>query len=460
MNIIAYFATIFFGYTLLANAEIFERSRAIEFGKKLAGKDCANYITSLDEKISVGWVKVLENPNIESSEQSLYVFFYGHINSSKPFVIYLNGGPGTSSWGIKKSFSRNDQLAKEFSHFSFIFMDQRGTGCSTPLHLSPSLASVERLANYGPRQIVSDAEVIRNFLIGPQKWHVVGSSFGSITIPYYLSYYPEGLLSAHSLVGHVMDSPRDMQHWTETMTIAQIERLKHFFIERPTLETKLKTTLSLMPEDFCVEREQNSVCGRRIFSMFWNILGFARTAESYEKNLDRFTTSDGTPQFELLKNTVFEMMDFSSPEYPLTEVIYRLHMSDGTGERKNLLRLKTLLPPLGYEEEFIDLTQQSFFALFSSQQWHSAIDDYVQSHPVPSDRDLFKNISKNLTLYPTLDYFMYAGELDFVFPPAVFERSREEFGAYANFHFSILKNTTHVGISKEVFENLIIKTSN
>ena len=83
-------------------------------------------------------------------------------------------------------------------HFNIILMDQRGTGRSSPLHISTMaswakawgadvVASV--LACFRADSIVLDAEAVRCKLLGPaSSWHIMGQSFGGFCVVRYLSW--------------------------------------------------------------------------------------------------------------------------------------------------------------------------------------------------------------------------------------------------------------------------------
>ncbi|EEB99656.1 hypothetical protein MPER_00627, partial [Moniliophthora perniciosa FA553] len=87
-----------------------------------------------------------------------------------------------------------------------LWLDQRGTGLSTPFSYETLPASVktdQQIADYlkffRADSIVKDCEVIRKILLGnrekeaEQKWSIMGQSFGGFCAITYLSFFPQGL---------------------------------------------------------------------------------------------------------------------------------------------------------------------------------------------------------------------------------------------------------------------------
>ncbi|KAI5960927.1 hypothetical protein KGF57_001859 [Candida theae] len=121
---------------------------------------------------------------------------------SPNLILYLQGGPGfgcsvpTSYTGITKVLLDEG--------YQIVWMDQRGTGGSTPIDyktLSESLSTkssvddqLETILNFRADSIVKDAELIRRELIGDDvKWSSLGQSYGGFCSFTYLSLYPDSL---------------------------------------------------------------------------------------------------------------------------------------------------------------------------------------------------------------------------------------------------------------------------
>jgi pimeloyl-ACP methyl ester carboxylesterase len=113
----------------------------------------------------------------------------------RPFLVYLQGGPGFESPRPTRHPSAPGWLERALRDFRVLMLDQRGTGRSTPVGALPGLSpsqQAERLTHFRADAIVRDAEWIRREL-DVDRWSVLGQSFGGMCATTYLSLAPEGL---------------------------------------------------------------------------------------------------------------------------------------------------------------------------------------------------------------------------------------------------------------------------
>ncbi|THH07987.1 hypothetical protein EW145_g3015 [Phellinidium pouzarii] len=117
---------------------------------------------------------------------------------------YVKGGPG---FEIELGSARN--LANEIHErgYQTLWLDQRGTGLSTPvsaelLEQKSDAEKAEYLTHFRADNIVRDCEFIRKALLShkedpaDQQWSIIGQSFGGFCALNYLSFSPEGLKEA------------------------------------------------------------------------------------------------------------------------------------------------------------------------------------------------------------------------------------------------------------------------
>ncbi|HMJ00009.1 MAG TPA: alpha/beta fold hydrolase [Gaiellaceae bacterium] len=114
-----------------------------------------------------------------------------------PWLVYLQGGPGHES---PRPLALVDKtwLDRALRDYRVLFLDQRGTGRSTPVGDLDGMSAEEQaeyLTHFRADSIVRDAEVIRHQL-GAAPWTVLGQSFGGFCVVHYLSQAPEGLAAA------------------------------------------------------------------------------------------------------------------------------------------------------------------------------------------------------------------------------------------------------------------------
>ena len=110
----------------------------------------------------------------------------------KPWLVYLQGGPGHESPRPTGTPRGPAWLDRALEDFRVLLLDQRGTGRSTPV---TGDESAEYLTHFRADNIVRDCELIRAAL-GSPPWSVLGQSYGGITLLTYLSLKPDGLREA------------------------------------------------------------------------------------------------------------------------------------------------------------------------------------------------------------------------------------------------------------------------
>jgi pimeloyl-ACP methyl ester carboxylesterase len=114
-----------------------------------------------------------------------------------PWLVFFQGGPGSESPRPLQLVAKT-WLARALEDHRVLFLDQRGTGRSTPVGdlegMSPE-EQAEYLKCFRADAIVRDAELIRHQL-GAEPWTALGQSFGGFCVVNYLSQAPEGLAAA------------------------------------------------------------------------------------------------------------------------------------------------------------------------------------------------------------------------------------------------------------------------
>jgi len=115
-------------------------------------------------------------------------FAHGHLTVAAPHrlyweqcgnpagepVLFLHGGPGAGCTEFDRRFF-------DPGHFRIVLFDQRGCGRSTP---------VGELSNNSMDDTTKDIEQLRE-LLGIERWHVFGGSYGSTISLYYSQQHPE-----------------------------------------------------------------------------------------------------------------------------------------------------------------------------------------------------------------------------------------------------------------------------
>src|SRR4051794_4177039 len=116
----------------------------------------------------------------------------------KPFLVYLQGGPGFEAPRPARHPSSPGWLDRALEDYRVLMLDQRGTGRSTPVGTGLPGTPQEQaayLTHFRADSIVRDCELVREAL-GSPPWSVLGQSFGGFCVTTYLSLAPDGLREA------------------------------------------------------------------------------------------------------------------------------------------------------------------------------------------------------------------------------------------------------------------------
>src|SRR5690242_13278154 len=116
----------------------------------------------------------------------------------KPFLVYLQGGPGFEAPRPTRHPSAPGWLDRALQDFRVLMLDQRGTGRSTPVGTLPGMTPERQaayLTHFRADSIVRDCERLRE-APGSPPWSVLGQSFGGFCATTYLSLAPDGLREA------------------------------------------------------------------------------------------------------------------------------------------------------------------------------------------------------------------------------------------------------------------------
>lgn len=123
----------------------------------------------------------------------------GRDGADRPWLLYLNGGPGHP---CQRPLESGAWLGRAVRDYRVLLLDQRGTGRSSPVNRQ-TLAlrgepaeQAEYLGHFRADAIVRDAELLRRTQFGDVPWSVLGQSYGGFCVLTYLSFAPDGLREA------------------------------------------------------------------------------------------------------------------------------------------------------------------------------------------------------------------------------------------------------------------------
>ena len=236
---------------------------------------CALFIKTIEDQFNYGWVEAPLNYDQPQGEKARIFYYYKKATNFKNPVVFFNGGPGydssSSSTVLEQALTKFELNGK----IDFIYLDQRGTGCSTPhFALGADTNTLENLKWAASLGIVEDAELVRKTLLGDKKWKVFGQSYGAYIVYRYIEKHPEGISKAFAHGNAFGVSDMDGSYYR---ILSQQKVMDRFLKLYPDLKPKfkiLKNTLSDKTLCFKTANGQDT-CGYEILSHFVYSLGFS-----------------------------------------------------------------------------------------------------------------------------------------------------------------------------------------
>ena len=311
-------AFLFFSLMMISQLS-FAQLEFIE--KKSATIDaCNEFIKTIETNYHYGWVNVPTNYDQPQASQSRVFYYYKKDSTLKNPVIFFNGGPGFSSQSSSVMLDQSLQKFEMTKKIDLIYIDQRGTGCSTPqFPLGDAPETLDNLRWYASLGIVKDAEAVRKTLIGDRKWKIFGQSYGAYIVYRYIETHPEGVSKAFAHGNAMGVSDFNGSYYR---IASQQKVLEKFFKLFPDMKTKLKILKQeLTDKTLCFKAANDQdTCGYEILSHFVYSLGFRdqwKFLAVYLKNIVPGPTLDKAYLANYVSQNIqqpFVYRDVSNPE--------------------------------------------------------------------------------------------------------------------------------------------------
>ncbi len=241
--------------------------------------DCKSFQDGLPSNYIKGFVTVPEDYDNPRARQ-IKVFYYGRLEKGKDPIVFFNGGPASDSHGSAGVLENLTQV----QNLSFIYIDQRGTGCSDAFPQSPaSVENVQRLVHYTTVEITQDSEVIRTQLLGENsKWKIFGQSYGGQIVHRYSILAPQSIKAAYA---HGLSLMNDQTEWLKLRIKSQKRVSEMYFLDYPDDRQALLKIRSLIGDDLCFNDGTTKICGAKVMDATTLLLGFSNNWEYLHRTL-------------------------------------------------------------------------------------------------------------------------------------------------------------------------------
>lgn len=434
---------------------------------KTRSKSCLAHIENIKALgFNYGWIRVPELRELVGSESkpNLINVFYSIRTNPKtkyPPVLWFNGGPGMAAHthSAKKVPKTKEEPEKvvpgavdsRMQDYTMVYPDQRGTGCSDSLP-PQTKEGVQKLRHYLSRDIVLDAEALREKLFGAKsKVSIMGQSFGSMILHRYLAVAPQSLISVHAHGYAPLKNPQE----NALVRVMAHKRSLDLFLETHDEDFNLRKTLSevkeKLTEENCITKNGRKICGDKMVDYFFIYIGFKKYWPVFAKLVSSWVDKTGQVDLEKVKksvsNVAFNMLHFDTPGALLNTVMnrYEAYVPDQGVSLKEFYRSLYRLVEIGQGDpnEWL-MRDESGLQLASGDVDETGVFDYADSFELKkTDPIRPKDVKASLEKYPNIKFFLYSGELDTFSPPYIYKDMEEVCKGSSNWKYYSFKGLGH-----------------
>lgn len=398
---------------------------------------CQSFADGLPADFIKGTVEVPEDYS-KPEGRKIKVFYYGKLEAGKDPVVFYNGGPASDSHSSYAAISRVPDSQKH----SWVYVDQRGTGCSDLFPAKPTSENVERLTHYTSTQIVKDSEAIREKLLGVKsQWKIFGQSYGGLIVHRYAIEAPQSVKGAFA---HGFSLMSDQNDWLKHRISSQQRVLGIYLMEYPDDGAILSKARSLIQEDMCFEdTDGTKVCGPKVLDAMAILLGFSNTWPRLHNVIGKLVTAEGEIEAETLSQFVRTYVFGVYNNNGLAgSVISMTEISGGGSEMEACNLVNEKLEAEGKNPQAWLINECRLLSGMKNDKWTELLKD-VQFKFGMTPAQLKASLEKN----PKLPFFLYSGYKDVFVPVESFE---EEVSVLGNLiTYRQFENSGHEGFYTE-----------
>ncbi len=408
--------------------------RSIAPGEKIAAAaDCGAFVKSLPG-FRAGTLEVPEDWDQPATSPKIRVFYYWRVGTNPELtpVVFFNGGPGADSHGSAQTLAPLAFTKKN----SFVFLDQRGTGCSTPFPAAENEATVKRLEKWGSRGIVGDAEAVRQHLFGNRAWRAFGQSYGGLITHRYIEIAPRGLERA-IVHGHSVMS--DAADWMAERIRSQRRVAEDFFARYPEDRAVLEFARRAIPADRCWTMKRDRVCGPRVLDSLTVLLGFQSSWPDLDQWINFLRTYDGKLEEQaldqLVRNFVFGMYGAGGLA---GEVLSKMEITPGYDSITGCAEAMKRLRESGEDADAFPINECRLLGFYESP--FPALMKNLKSNPISLE-------GLRASLQRDVRFFLFSGRQDVFVPEKTFEEEVKYLEGFVR--YKAFPNSGHEGFFTE-----------
>ncbi|MBL7715067.1 MAG: alpha/beta hydrolase [Bdellovibrionales bacterium] len=412
-----------------------------------ASAKCTKYVQGLPAEIETDFIMVPEDWDNPTASPLIPIFFYApDLYQNQKWIAYFNGGPGGSTHGIYAYFKKYTPLS---AGVPFLYIDQRGTGCSGSFPEVPvTLEGAKRMALYGTRSIVRDAEAVRRHLLKDKPWGIFGQSYGGYIVHRYIALYPKSVEHAVVQGASLMDNGI---RWVETRLLAQQRAATEYLKQYPGDAEILEKARSQVPADYCQGNQTAVACGPGLLDgIAWGQIAFPKGWPNLHKTYAGLLKADGTLDLAYLGTLIPKQVDATDSMADfLVAVVPGRELPGGL---LNTWSCQKAVPRM--KRKGIDTNSWFYSECRGALSIQAKYDSFLKKI-VKDDSIRLKDVHRSLKKNPGLQFHLFSGELDTFVARESYQQEVKKLGRLANFSFMNVMNIGHDWTnSKEVWAAL------
>lgn len=370
-------------------------------------QECRQFLAKLPPSYRRGWIQVPENWQRPGS-RSLAIFYYTRIQPSQEPVLFLNGGPlGTDHYSYPY-FEKHETP----TGISFVYVDQRGTGCSSQVGTGSAL-EMARGAFMASDEISYDLEKLKISLFGQDaKWKIFGQSFGGYILNRYITLFPKSVLAAYNYSGGFTE---DFVGFFSDRIFRQIWVVQHLY--RTQTVERMKFVRSRFSNATCVASPTGKkVCGSALAQLYFEEgLTYKEGWAEFESDLyNKVLLPNQEVDLEYVKKKVgFGYEFFFTNQFLIATALWRQESVTSYAQGPNTIDCQKAYLVLAAKG--IDIRQSPLnhclLIEFAFQNFDpSLVRQVMNAHPVRGVLSQHRTLS--IVAQKKIPYFYYTGEFD------------------------------------------------
>lgn len=411
---------------------------SLRLGTGGAQDECDAFIAKLPSDYKYSWFDVPEDWRAPGGRHIQVFFYYKPRAETEVPIVFFNGGPAGDSHSSFDGFATIEAMRD----LPFVFIDQRGTGCSSSFPDGPG-DDHARLALYGSRAIVKDAEAIRKSVFAGRKWKVFGQSYGAFITHRYATIAPEGVTAAFAHGVALMDDP---SQWIANRLLSQERVWRAYLDVYPGDEAMLRAARARISADKCFYNSTSRVCGPEILDSFVMLLGFKTSWSSLHEWLKALATVEDA-QFEELTGSIAQAFVFGMlySHVLAGSAISTLELVPGSANTNVCEEAFGLIRASGKDPLSFAINEcRAQLALMRENPEQTQI---IKQLGIQPDRLRVTDVSKSLRANPGLKFHLYSGHLDTFCPLEIYDEELAQLGRQITYRS--FPDSGHEGFSTE-----------